>query len=273
MPLTLTLRTTSPLPIEVENILPEAVRTLTAAEIERLPILFGNGRTPLAEHFQIQGSAAEDLTLIWHGDCHTVKRIGTALATGTIRVEGNAGMHLGSEMRGGEILVDGNSGDWTGAEMHGGRITIRGRAGDLLGAVYRGGPKGMTGGEIFVHGDAGDEVGHTMRRGLIAIGGNAGMLLGCHMIAGTIFVGGNCGPRPGAGMKRGTIVLQGAEAPRPLSSFRLATTHVPTFLRPYWKHLQERGFPTGDASDIRFRHYCGDALALGQGELLLREPN
>lgn len=73
-------------------------------------------------------------------------------------------------------------------------------------------------------------------------------------------------------MKRGTIVLQGTEVPRPLSSFRLATTHVPTFLRPYWKHLQERGFSVGGAGDARFRHYCGDTLALGQGDLLLRDP-
>jgi len=271
MPLTLTLRTKSTLPIEVDGILPEAVHALTLAEIEKLPILFGNGRAPLAEHFQVEGSAADDLTVIWRGDCRAVKRIGVAMAAGTIRVEGNAGMHLGAEMRGGEIVVDGDTGDWTGAEMHGGRITVRGRAGDLVGAVYRGGPKGMTGGEILVHGDAGDEVGHTLRRGLIAIGGNAGTLPGCHMIAGTIVIGGTCGPRPGAGMKRGTIVIQGNDPPRPLSSFRIATAHVPTFLGPYWKHLEARGFPIpAESRATPFRQYCGDALALGQGDLLIR---
>lgn len=270
MPLILTLKSRSTIALEADGILPETVRGLTAAEIERLPVFYGNSSIPLAEYVQISGSAAEDATLIWEGDCSSVKLIGARMTTGVIRIFGNAGMHLGAEMCGGEIVVEGNSGDWTGAEMRGGRITVRGRAGDLVGAVYRGGPRGMRGGEILVHGDAGDEVGHTLRRGFIAVGGSVGSLAGCHMIAGTIVVGGSCGPRPGAGMKRGTIVVLG-DAPKLLSSFRLTTSHAPVFLGPYWRHLRERGFPLGDVSPgTSFRHYCGDSLSLGKGDVLLR---
>lgn len=270
MPLILTLRSDSTIPLEVDTVRPESVRGLSTAEVEKLPVVFGNRSIPLAERFRVTGSAAEDSTLVWEGDLTSVKQIGARMTTGVVRVAGNAGMHLGAEMRGGEIVVEGNTGDWTGAEMHGGRIVVRGRAGDLVGAVYRGGPRGMTGGEILVHGDAGDEVGHTLRRGLIAVGGTIGSLAGCHMIAGTLVVGGDCGPRPGAGMKRGTIVVLG-EAPKPLSSFRLTTSHAPIFLGPYWRHLRELGFPLGDVSPrCSFRHFCGDSLSLGKGDLLLR---
>lgn len=270
MPLILTLRSDSTIPLEVEGVLPETIRGRSVAEVEQLPVCFGNSSIPLAERFKVAGSAADDSTLVFEGNCVSVKQIGARMTSGRIRVTGNAGMHLGAEMRGGEIVVDGNTGDWTGAEMHGGQIVVRGRAGDLVGAVYRGGRRGMTGGEILIHGDAGNEVGHTLRRGLIVVGGTIGSLVGCHMIAGTIIVGGDCGLRPAAGMKRGTVVVLG-KAPKPLSSFRLTTSHAPTFLGPYWRHVRERDFSFADVSArTSFHHFCGDSLALGQGELLLR---
>ena len=91
------------------------------------------------------------------------------------------------------------------------------------------------------------------------------------MIAGTILVFGASGPRPGAGMRRGTIGLFGAAAPM-LPTFRLASVCRPVFLRFYLSRLREMGFLVRDdclAAD--YHRYCGDFLALGKGEILLRK--
>jgi formylmethanofuran dehydrogenase subunit C len=270
MPLVLRQKTRSTIPLEVDTVELETVRGQSALEVARTLIQHGNAQAPLGEFFKVSGSAADN-ELVWEGDCSAVKLIGAGLKAGRVRVDGHVGMHLGAQMRGGEIVVNGNAADWLGAEMHGGRIHVRGNAGNLVGAVYRGGRRGMTGGEILVDGNAGSEVGYSLRRGLIAIGGNAGEGLGFNMIAGTIFVFGASGPRPGAGMRRGTIGLFGA-APPLLPTFRFATLSRPVFLRFYLLRLREMGFFVGDdclAAD--YHRYCGDFLALGKGEILVRK--
>jgi formylmethanofuran dehydrogenase subunit C len=270
MPLVLRLKARSTIPLEVDTVQLETVREQSTVAAARTLIQYGNAQAPLGDFFGVTGSAGDN-EIIWEGDCSAVKLIGTGQKEGRIRVEGDAGMHLGAQMRGGEILLNGNADDWAGAEMHGGRIHIRGNAGNLVGAVYRGGRRGMTGGEILVDGNAGSEVGSTMRRGLIAIGGDAGEGVGFNMIAGTILVFGASGPRPGAGMRRGTIGLLGV-APPLLPTFRRATIYSPVFLRFYLLRLREMGFFVGDdclAAD--YHRYSGDLLRLGKGEILVRK--
>ncbi len=272
MPLTLTVRTPSSIPLEVDSVRLEIVRSQSLADVARTLVWRGNRQVELGEFFDIAGSAQDDEALVWRGDCSRVKLIGTHLASGSIRVEGDAGMHLGAEMKGGDILVEGNAGDWVGAEMHGGKIRVQGNAGHLIGAVYRGGRKGMTEGEILIHGNAGNEVGVCMRRGLIAIGGRAGDAAGAGMIAGTIFVFGEAGIRNGAGMKRGTIGLFGTEVvPEILPTFRYACTYRPTFLRVYLRYLQQRDFPVpAECLNGAYQRFCGDLLELGKGEIFTR---
>ncbi|HET6324825.1 MAG TPA: formylmethanofuran dehydrogenase subunit C, partial [Planctomycetaceae bacterium] len=249
----------------------ETVRGQSADEVRHTAIQYGNTQVPLGDFFDVAGSAADN-ALVWEGDCSKVKLIGAQLTEGTIRVEGNAGMHLGAGMRGGAILVSGNADDWVGAEMHAGRIHIRGNAGDLVGAVYRGGRRGMTGGEILVDGNAGSEIGHTMRRGLIAIGGRTGDAVGFSLIAGSILLFGEVGVRPGAGMKRGTIGLLGTQTPpKLLPTFKFAGISRPVFLQFYLRRLREMGFFVPDECfHCEIRRYCGDFLELGKGEILLR---
>jgi len=272
MPLVITLNETTSIPLEVDNLRLETVRTQSPDEVQRTSIQYGNRQVPAGEFFSVTGSAADDNEMVWEGDCAKVKLIGTKLTEGRIRVEGNAGMHLGAEMSGGEIVVNGNAADWLGAEMHGGRITVRGNAGHLVGAVYRGGRRGMTGGEILVEGNAGNEIGHTMRRGLIAIGGQAGDAVGFGMIAGTVLVFGEAGIRPGAGMRRGTIGLLGKnDHPPLLPTFQLATVCRPVFLRIYLRYLQSHGFSIPeDGVQAEYRRFCGDCLEFGKGEILIR---
>ena len=271
MPLTIQLREKTTIPVEVDSIKMESVREQTADQVRATLVQNGNKQVELGEFFDVSGSAADDETIIWEGDCSHVKLIGTHLALGTIRVEGNAGMHLGAEMTGGEITVTGDVADWVGAEMHGGRIRVHGNAGHLVGAVYRGGSKGMTGGEILIDGNAGNEIGHSMRRGLIAIGGRSGDAPGVGMIAGSILLFGDSGIRPGPGMKRGTILFAGS-SPEMIPTFRPAgLTRQPVFLQLYWKHLADSGFPVpAGVADAVWQRHIGDFLELGKGEILIR---
>jgi len=273
MPLKIEIKQQSSIPLEVDTIRLEAVRTQTNEEVRSTLIQHGNKQVPLGEFFDISGSAAEDNELVWAGDCSRVKLIGTHLSVGRITVDGDAGMHIGAEMTGGEIVVRGNAGDWVGAEMHGGRIHVHGNAGHLVGAVYRGGRRGMTGGEILIDGDAGNEIGHTMRRGTIAIGGRSGDAPGFSMLAGSILLFGETGIRPGAGMRRGTIGLMGSVPPPDmLPTFKLASIYKPVFMRIYCSHLQSVGFPIpDDCLDASYRRYCGDFLEDGKGEILVRD--
>lgn len=271
MPLVLSVRNTSPIPLEVDAVRLEIVRGQSPDEVLRTLVQHGNRQVPLGEFFTASGSA-DDNELVWEGDCSRVKLIGAGLAAGRVRVEGDAGMHLGAEMKGGEIVVSGNAADWVGAELHGGRIHVRGNAGHLAGAAYRGGRRGMTGGEILIDGNAGNEVGHTMRRGLIAVGGNIGDAVGFGMIAGSILVFGRSGIRPGAGMRRGTIAFFDPEdAPEMLPTFQSAGDVQPLFLSLYLRHLSAAGFPVpAEARHAVYRRYCGDFLEYGKGEILLR---
>ncbi|MGQ0635511.1 MAG: formylmethanofuran dehydrogenase subunit C [Planctomycetaceae bacterium] len=272
MPLTITLKQTTSIPIEVDSIRLETVREQSPDQVRATLVQYGNKQPALGEFFDVSGSAAEDNHLVWVGDCAKVKLIGACLSTGQVTVEGNAGMHLGAEMTGGEVICTGNAGDWVGAEMKGGRIRVRGNVGHCVGAVYRGGRRGMTGGEIFIDGEAGNELAHTMRRGLIAVRGSAGDGLAFNMLAGSVFVFGNAGIRPGAGMRRGTIALLGGEAPPLLPTFKYSCTYRPDYLRVYLRHLAQNGFEVpAECQGALYARYNGDFLELGKGEILIRQ--
>ena len=155
--------------------------------------------------------------------------------------------------------------------MTGGRIVIRGNAGHMVGAPYRGSRVGMRGGEILIFGNAGSEVGSGMRRGLIAVAGDSGDFTGVNMLAGTIAVLGRLGWRPGAGMRRGTIVsMHPAEL---LPTFSFACTFRPVILRLYLPYLRGLGLPITEAQvQGSYQRWCGDAIELNRGEILLLDP-
>lgn len=274
MPLVISPTTPSSIPLEVDTVRLETVREQSTDDVARTLIQRGNRQVELGEFFDISGSASDN-AMVWDGDCSRVKLIGSELTDGSIRVTGNAGMHLGAEMTGGEIVAEANVADWVGAEMHGGRIHVHGDAGHLVGAAYRGGRRGMTGGEILINGNAGNEIGHTLRRGLIAVGGRTGDAIGFNMIAGTIILAGNDhGIRPGAGMRRGTIAFLDPDGvPDILSTFQAAGRHPADFLNMYFAHLRGTGFPLpAGTSGATFERFTGDHLELGKGEILVRAP-
>jgi formylmethanofuran dehydrogenase subunit C len=271
MSLILRYRGNATVPLEVEGVVPDRVRQMSLAEIEKMPVYEGNRSVELAEFFEVSGDPSDEV-MRWEGDLRGVHWVGAKMQRGRIDIEGPVGRHLGSEMRGGEIHVAGDAGDWVGGEMHGGLIHVRGRAGHLVGAAYRGSARGMTRGTILIEGDAGNEIGHTMRRGLIAVGGQAGDLAGFNLRAGTILLFGEVGIRHGAGMCRGTIGFLGS-APELLPSFRWACRARPLVLALLLKFLDDHQFrrpQSADEEDLEL--YSGDLLEGGRGEIWTRSP-
>jgi len=266
MPLTLQYTAETTVPVEIEGLIPSAVRTKPLAEIERWEIFHGKQRRPLAESFRVSGDPSDE-RLVFEGDLSGVHWIGAGMDSGEILVTGNAGRHAGSEMTGGRIRVEGSAGDWLGAQMHGGLIHVRGQGGHAVGAAYRGNPRGMTGGTILVEGAVGNELGHSMRRGLIAVGA-AGDAVGYSLLAGTILVFGPCGIRPGASMRRGTIGLFGPQRPPLLPTFRYGCRLRPLFLTLLFRELARLGFPAGQNAPALVDLFHGDLLASGRGEVL-----
>jgi formylmethanofuran dehydrogenase subunit C len=261
------------IPVEVEGLTPNAVRSQSLADVQRFEIFHGNRKMPLAELFDIAGDPS-DARMQFEGNLAGVHWIGAQMTEGEIDVRGDAGRHVGSEMTGGAIHVHGNASDWVGGEMHGGLIHVHGNAGHLIGSAYRGSDRGMSSGTILIDGSVGNEVGLTLRRGVIAIGGACGDFVGANMIAGTVLVFGPCGNRPAAGMRRGTVGLLGDNPPSLLVSFRKSCVYDPTFVRLMFRHLQSIGFTVpNDCWQARYGLYHGDHVTVGRGEILIREAS
>jgi formylmethanofuran dehydrogenase subunit C len=265
--LTLTLKHALTVPVEAEVVSPDVLAALSHAEVRARPVTLGKRQLRLDDVFDVEGAGGDAVEL--RGDCSKVKWVGRGMTRGRVRIDGNAGMHLGAYMTGGEIEVTGHASDWVGGEMGGGTILIRGSAGGQLGCAYRGSTSGMSGGSILVEGSAGIELGMRMKRGLIAVRGPVRDFAGLQMKGGTIVLLGGAGLRTGAWMERGTIVT--LKPLKLLPTFAFACFHTPTFLGVYAKHLAPLGFTlplTGGA----YRRYTGDAAVPGKGEVLVWEP-
>src|SRR5262249_27341935 len=150
---TLTLKERPHVPLEAELVSPDVLAPLKHDEVRALPVVLGKRQRRLDDFFDVEGPGSEDVVI--RGDASRVKWLGRGMTRGRLRVEGNAGMHLGSFMKGGTIEVSGDVSDWVGGEMAGGLIRIGGSAGGQLGAAYRGSLTGMKGGTILVGGAAG----------------------------------------------------------------------------------------------------------------------
>ncbi len=266
MPVTLTMHTEPEVPLEAPCLNPDSLLGKNSNEVAGLQVMHGNQAACVGDFFNVEGDADTSLNII--GNLERVKYLGAGMLSGSLNISGNVGAHLGAGMRGGQILVDGNTGDWVAPEMAGGRIVIKGNAGHLVGSAHRGSATGISGGEIIIHGNVRNETGHAMRNGLIVVGGNAGDFTGVNMLAGTIVVLGDMGIRSGAGMKRGTIIcMQEAEI---LPTFEPACLYRPVFMRILLQHLRSLGMDIcDDFMSGNYRRWCGDAVELNRGEILL----
>ena len=199
-------------PTVAEVISPDILFEKSLEEMGTLKVWEGNRQVSLGDMFTIKGETggpASELCVVVRGDVRKVRRLGYRMKSGSLKVEGHAGMYVGEEMCGGSISVKGNAGSWLGSKMTGGTIEVYGDAGDHVGAAYRGSRNGMKGGQIVVHGSAGVETGCWMRDGIIRIKRNAGMFPGIHMCGGIVLVEGDCDGRAGAGITGGRVIICG----------------------------------------------------------------
>lgn len=200
------------MPTEAEVISPDVLAEKSLKEVGGLKAWEGNRQISLGELFTIKGETGgsfSEFCVVVRGDVRKMRRLGYRMKSGSLKVEGHAGMYVGEEMCGGSISVEGNAGSWLGSKMTGGTIEVYGDAGDHVGAAYRGSREGMKSGQIVVHGNAGVEAGCWMRDGIIRIKRNAGMFPGTHMSGGIVLIEGDCDGRAGAGMTGGRAIVRG----------------------------------------------------------------
>ncbi|MEJ7812376.1 MAG: formylmethanofuran dehydrogenase subunit C [Gemmatimonadaceae bacterium] len=252
--------------IEADAIAPDRLASLSQLEIARLPVWAGGRPARLGDIFSVRGERASTVRI--DGDATHVDGLGSAMAGGTLHIEGSAGRRLGAGMTGGAIHVLGDTGDDAGSAMAGGLLRVGGRAGDRLGAARAGAAKGMTGGEIIVLGAAGSEAGAGARRGLIVVCGDVGAHAARGMIAGSVIVFGAAGAGAARWSKRGTLVVAGTVDVEP--TFGFACTYRPPHLRLTLTYLRAKYALPIDDGYIHglYRRYSGDMAELGKGEIL-----
>jgi formylmethanofuran dehydrogenase subunit C len=111
--ITLRLREQPTVPLEAESLTPDRTVGQPNDAIRALPVFFGKRQCRLDQFFDVEGADSDRLEV--QGDLSRVKWVGREMSRGCIKIQGNAGMHLGAYMRGGTIEVTGNGSDWTGA--------------------------------------------------------------------------------------------------------------------------------------------------------------
>jgi formylmethanofuran dehydrogenase subunit C len=210
--ITLTPKEQPEVPLEAENITPDAFAGKSVDEINALEIWHGNGQVPFSDFFEVEGESgatAADTKILINGDASQTKRIGQGMTAGEITVKGDVNMYVGAEMEGGVITVEGNAKGWAGQNMRGGELEILGDAGDYVGSAYRGDWRGMSGGMITVHGNAKNEIAEYMNGGKLIVKGDVAIMPGIHMNNGVLIIEGNVIARTGGEMAGGIIVVKG----------------------------------------------------------------
>ncbi|MFP6682170.1 MAG: formylmethanofuran dehydrogenase subunit C [Gammaproteobacteria bacterium] len=254
--------------IDASVILPETVAGKSIDKIKRIPLMQGNRRKTAGDLFEIDREC--DNALEFHGATDKLRRIGSGMTKGVVRIMGNAGNELGADMTGGEIHVSGNAGDYVGSGMRGGKIEVRGNTGDFTAGALPSAALGMRDGVICVGKNVGMRAGDRMRRGLLVVSGDAGPYCGSNIIAGTVVVTGQTAAGIGSGMRRGTILLLNEPNPLPttfnecgtysLAILALLLRYVRTINRKVYAQLRM-------ISEVR--RLTGDIGCDGQGEILI----
>ncbi len=265
-PLILTLRRRPEQRLDLSQLVPHRLASMTEAEIARIAIETTRRRIAVGDAFRLRMGDAQSIRIEDADD--RLDQVGEGLAGGEIIVEGDVGSQAGRLMTAGRLTIKGSAGPWAGSGMRGGLIEIAGDAGDRLGGPLAGEIAGMCGGVVVVRGDAGGGVGDRLRRGTIIVEGRAGPHPGSRMIAGTLIVRRTAGPLPGYLMKRGTIVLgEGSEDLSP--TFLDCGVHDLVALRLMTAFVREHSRRAAVVLGRPLRRFAGDMAVLGKGEIFI----
>ncbi len=267
--LKLSLKRSPTVPLEAEVLSPSALSGMSHSEVCSATIYHGKRQCRVDDFFEVEGDGSEMVQIA--GNLSKVRWLGRGMTHGTLRIDGNVGMHLGAHMSGGAIEVSGDAGDWVGAEMKNGTIRVSGNAGGQVGAGYRGSLKGMRNGTIYVGGTAGLEVGLRMRRGTIIVRGCVRDFAGLQMKGGTIILLGGAEIRTGAWMNRGTIIS--LHPIQLMPTFRESGNYMPTWMSIYGQYLQPFGVEIPcSANQGSYQRFTGDFAVPGKGEIFVWQP-
>ena len=267
-PLTFTLRERPEVRLDLSALTAERLAPYSRSEWLRLPLSTGRRPVVVGDIFDVAGTDVADI--VFEGGDSRLDLIGAGMATGRMRVAGNAGWRVGRQMRGGTLLIDGSAGLQAGSGMTGGRLEISGDAGDSLGGPMAGEVMGMAGGLLIVRGRAGRRAGEKMRRGIIAVLGGCGDQPGLAMIAGTIVVTGEVGAMPGYLMKRGSLLFD--RRPAALSPTFVDCGRVEiAFSTVFDRYLMGEGITATPLLGRAPQRFGGDNAVLGKGEILFSE--
>ncbi len=267
-PLVLTLRDYPDQRLDMAALVPHRLIGMSAPEINAIEIQTTRIRVTVADAFKIR--MGDPQMLLIEGGCDRLDRIGHAMASGGIDVDGDAGVQTGRRMTAGRLTVRGNTGPWTGSCMKGGHVLVHGSAGERVGGPLSGETVGMRGGMIYIAGDAGERTGDRLRRGTIIVAGKTGPYAGSRMIAGTLIVQQRTAAMPGYLMRRGTLVLlQGTEQISP--SFLDCGVTPLVAMRLMAKFVEPFSAKIASLMRAPMRRFAGDMAVLGRGELLLAD--
>jgi formylmethanofuran dehydrogenase subunit C len=263
--LTLTLKKTPQQRIDCSPLTPDSLAGKSAIAIGTVELQSGKLKLPVSEFFDISGDDASEL--VFKNSCDKLDYIGTAMQSGRIVIEGDAGWYLGFQKKGGDIVLHGNAGGFAASGMSGGTLHIHGNVGDYLASAIPGDRKGMKGGLVIVTGNAGDRVGDQMRRGIVLIEGNVGAYCASRMLAGTIGVMGSTGDYLGYSMRRGTLLL--LNQPKLHATIQDCGAHTLPFLKLMFKSFSGLPSKFAQINKNRVQRYAGDLANDGKGEILV----
>ena len=252
--------------VDLRGVTPGALVALSLAEIEQIPVGYGNALVPLAEFFDIEPRSEE--ALVFAADLAHFDRVGWQMDSGRLIVEGAVGDYAGAAMRGGELTIHGDAGALAACEMAGGMLVIGGNTGDFAASTLPGSMDGMRGGTLVVKGNAGARFGDRMRRGTAVVFGDVGDFLASRMVAGTIAIGGHPAEHVGYGMRRGSVVFAGA-APAAAPTFVPAIADAPVFWQLLAHDLARHGGVFATLPGRRIARQLGDLADSGKGELIV----
>ena len=268
---TLTLRQEPAVRVDLRGLTPTALAGLGIDEIERLELVHGRHKLPLAELFIVarSASAGDAPELRWVGNLARFDRLGWQMNGGRLTVEGSVGHYAGAGMTAGELTIAGSAGDLAACELAGGTLTIGGDVGDFAASTLPGSMDGMRGGLLVVRGRAGARFADRMRRGTALVFGDVGDFLASRMVAGTVAVGGVAGAHPGYGMRRGTVVFAGPTTPNIPVTFVEAVPEAPVFWQLLARDLARHGGAFAPLASRSPRRHLGDVAMGGKGELIV----
>jgi formylmethanofuran dehydrogenase subunit C len=266
--ITFTLRSVPEGRLDLGGLVPAHLAGQAIASIERIALRPGREAVHVGDVFKVSGGpiGADDTVII--GGHGRFDEIGAGLASGSVRVEGDAGAFAGTGVKGGRLDISGSAGPFLACGQRGGLVTVQGGAGDGVGAMRDGHRYGMLGGLVHVGGDCGARTGDRMRRGTIVIRGRAGASAGSRMMGGTIIAEGGFAAGPGPLLRRGTLIGPKVEALLP--TFADCGRHDLMVMRLVQRYLAEAlgelapKLPAGPV-----RRLMGDLATIGKGEILL----